>query len=53
MSDYKMQYAILKKIICLYYGVSEIMFLFQYCKIQFLNHFFNIYFLRVNISVTV
>ena len=44
MSDYKMQYTILKEI-------SEVTFTFEFCKILFQNHFFNFYFLKVDISV--
>ena len=31
--------------------ISEIIFTFKVCKIYFLNHFLNFYFLEVNISL--
>ena len=39
MSDYKIQYTILKDIIALSCVISQITFTFKIRKIQFLNHF--------------
>ena len=52
MSDYKMIYTILKEIHCsmLWYIISENTFTLEFCKIQFLNHLFYFYFLKVDIS---